>query len=107
MIRSAMPSLRFIFQSLLPGEPFDRFGGGGASTLPLSGSLLFTSEPPQRGFMLIDALIWQNVSRAPRCLTAFVYPENTGLVDFVAKYFSLSDQRQPTCDERPEMIFLN
>jgi hypothetical protein len=33
-------------------------------------------------------------------LTAFFYPENTGHVDFVAKYFPLSDQRQLTRDER-------
>jgi hypothetical protein len=33
-------------------------------------------------------------------LTAFFYPENTGLVDFVAKNFPLSDQRQLTRDER-------
>jgi hypothetical protein len=33
--------------------------------------------------------------------TAFVYPENTALVDFVANYFSLSDERPTNCDERP------
>jgi hypothetical protein len=32
---------------------------------------------------------------------AFFYPENTALVDFVAKYFSLSDERQAFGDERP------
>jgi hypothetical protein len=34
---------------------------------------------------------------------AFFYTENTALVDFVAKYFSLSDERQAFGDERPKL----
>ncbi|HEX8178253.1 MAG TPA: hypothetical protein VF525_01795 [Pyrinomonadaceae bacterium] len=55
----------------------------------------------ERGFMQIDAPSGSNVSRASCQPTAFVYLENTALVDFVAKYFSLSDKRQVNCDERP------
>jgi hypothetical protein len=53
--------------------------------------------------MLIDAPSVENVSLASVNLSACFYSENTGLVDFVAKYFSLSDQRQQTRDERPKL----
>jgi hypothetical protein len=51
--------------------------------------------------MQIDAPSAQNVS--PRLVqpSRLFYPENTALVDFVAKYFSLSDERQAFGDERP------
>jgi hypothetical protein len=51
--------------------------------------------------MQIDAPTWQNVSGASFQAHCLVYRENTALVDFVANYFSLSDERQTNCDERP------
>jgi len=71
---------------------------------PALGNSLLAFDLPPRGFMQIDAPSLENVSPAPFNLAACFYPENTGLVDFVAKYFSLSDQRQLMCDERPEPI---
>ena len=104
MIRSAMPSLRFIFHSLLPDSIDGSDESGGASSFPFSENPFLASESPQRGFMQMDAPTLENVSLASTNLAACFYPENTGLVDFVAKYFSLSDQRQLICDERPEPI---
>jgi hypothetical protein len=72
---------------------------------PSLGNSLLAFDPPPRGFMQIDAPSSENVSLAPFNLAACFYPENTGLVDFVAKYFSLSDQRQLMSDKRPRTCF--
>src|ERR1041384_5383452 len=68
---------------------------------PSLGNSLLAFDSPPRGFMQIDAPSSENVSLAPFNLAACFYPENTGLVDFVAKYFSLSDQRQLMSYKRP------
>ncbi|HYX40260.1 MAG TPA: hypothetical protein VE821_01115 [Pyrinomonadaceae bacterium] len=97
-----MPSLRFILIPSCRTPANDSAETDGASEIPFAGSSLLASESPQRGFMQIDAPSAENVSLAPLNLAVCFYPENTGLVDFVAKDFSLSDQRQQTCDERPK-----